>query len=416
MLGDFILEALTSAPGTGVINLPSVAPSGRLTWVSKYGANPAPVLYVMDNTASLQEWGFGTFQPGSPAVITRDTVIGNSAGTTARLNFNAAGVRVYCAWPSVSQLGMLAENVGRNFIHNSMFRVQQRGAGAFTGNNVYSADRWVQQQVTSTLSTSIIALADADKAAIGDDQARYALQMVCGGTAGAGDYALMSQRIENTRRLGNKTLTASFWARATSGAPKVGVEGVQTWGAGGSPSASVTGIGSVPFTLSTAWARYSMTALWPSTAGKTYGTTLGTDFSVLNFWLSSGATFNSRAGGIGVQSYTLQLWGVQLENAPIASPLEKPDLALDWDHCLRFCCKLSINEEASAAGLMTTSFPFPQPMRATPTATVLVAGAGGGATGPTDIANDGSMARFQINASVSSGAWQGRTTLFSADL
>lgn len=45
---------------------------------------------------------------------------------------------------------------------------------------------------------------------------------------------------------------------------------------------------------------------------------------------------NARAGLIGVQSYTLQLWGVQLEIGSVATALEMPDPQQDLAKCQRF--------------------------------------------------------------------------------
>ena len=59
-------------------------------------------------------------------------------------------------------------------------------------------------------------------AAIGDEAAEYAVQCVVTGGAGAAAYAALSQFVEDVRRLGGKTVTMSFWAKAASGAPKSG--------------------------------------------------------------------------------------------------------------------------------------------------------------------------------------------------
>ena len=320
MLADFVLE-LVYAVGTGLtITLPGVAPAGRVTWASRF-TYTQPVFYVLDDTTQ-EEWGFGTFITGTPAQITRDHVLGNSLGTTARLNFTAT-TRCYSSWPAQPLVTALGANAGRNLFDNGLFNVNQRGAGPFTTNNAYTSDRWIQQLSTSTLSTTIIPLADADRSVIGDEEAASALQCVCGGTAGAADFALMSQRMEGTRRFAGKTLMVSFWARATAGTPSLGLEGVQNFGSGGTPTPNLTGISPTSIALSTAWQRFSVPIAMPSAAGATFGTTAGTDFSVINFWLSSGATNNSRAANIGVQSCTLQLWGMQCEIGSFANTARK---------------------------------------------------------------------------------------------
>jgi hypothetical protein len=236
-----------------------------------------------------------------------------------------------------SNIAQYSNNVGRNLIHNPLFNIAQRGAGPWTVSGSYTTDRWLISLVGGSETVSQIALPDGDRAAIGDESARYCLQSVCVGSAGAGDSTQMYQGIEDVRRLSGKTVTVSFWAKAVAGTPKLGISLFQLFGSGGSPSAAVGGIGSQAVTLSTSWARYtSAPIVMPSVSGKVFGTTVNTDYSGLIFWLSSGSTNNANSGGVGVQSYTLLLWGVQLEVGSTATPLEKPDPQQDLAKCQRF--------------------------------------------------------------------------------
>lgn len=338
MLRDFVLE-LISAPGAGTtITLPGVAPAGRLTWAAGFVTSQAQVFYVIDDSLQ-QEWGIGVLTIGAPSTIARPAVVlGNSAGTTARLNFIDT-CRCYSALPSAQTVwrSYCDANVGRNLIHNSRFNVNQRGNGPWTTNSAYSADRWLQGLTTSTISTTIIALSDADRIAIGDESADSALQCVVGGTAGAADCAYLAHRVEAAQRLGGKTVSMSFWAKASSGTPKIGFSCSQNFGTGGSPSSTVIGIGSTATAaLSTAWTRYTIPAIAiPTTIGKVFGTS-GNDLTQLILWFSSGATNNANAGGIGVQSGTVQIWGVQLEFGSVVSSLEPRDFGADLKDCTRF--------------------------------------------------------------------------------
>lgn len=293
-----------------------------------------------------------------------------SAGAAGANGNVAAAAEAVRATAAEAALGVIAAgNYGRNLLHNGLFRQQQRGAGAFT-TAVYTADRWLQNLSTSTLSTTLIALADADRTVLADQAAKYALQAVAGGTAGAGDFVQPAmQRIEAVHRLAGKTVTVSFWAKANTGTPKLGLALAQIFGTGGSPSAAVTAIGSASVTLSTTWTRFSASIAVPSVAGKTLGSTAGTDYTQLEFWQSSGATNNARAGTIGVQSYTLSLWGVQLEVGAAASPLEKPDLQVELANCQRFYQTNNIGMWGGgvAAGLFGTIVAFPVVMHVAPT-------------------------------------------------
>jgi hypothetical protein len=227
-------------------------------------------------------------------------------------------------------------DVGRNLLHNSLFNVQQRGAGPWTTSGAYMADRWQMNLVSDTMSASLVAMADADRSQIGDEAAITAWQNVFTGNAAAGAYNYIIQAIESVRRLGGKTVTVSFWAKAAAGTPKIGINMFQYFGTGGSPSATVLALTvGLSVTLGTSWSRYTATIALPSTAGKTLGTN-GNDFTGLELFFSSGATANANAGNIGVQSGTIQLWGMQLEIGSGVTPLEKPDPQQDLAKCQRF--------------------------------------------------------------------------------
>jgi hypothetical protein len=218
-------------------------------------------------------------------------------------------------------------DVGRNLLHNGLFNIQQRGVGPLSGSG-YLADRWYVLLTNDTVSTSIVALTDADRAAIGDEAAATAVQIVFAGSATVGSYSVFGQRQESIRRLAGKTVTLSFYGRATSGTPVLDWAWTQWFGAGGSPSAAVGGaIGSTP-ALNTTWQRYSFMVTLPSVSGKTFGTTAGTD------WLEIKASLSVQ--GSRVQSGTVQFWGMQLEVGSIATPLEKPDPQVDLAKCQRF--------------------------------------------------------------------------------
>ena len=96
MISDFVLE-LANAPGTSAtVNLAG-AVTDRRSFASAFSSGAA-VFYFMDD-GSQAEWGVGTFSAGSPNTLSRDTVLGNTASTTSRLNFGAS-VRVYNEIPA----------------------------------------------------------------------------------------------------------------------------------------------------------------------------------------------------------------------------------------------------------------------------------------------------------------------------
>jgi hypothetical protein len=132
-------------------------------------------------------------------------------------------------------------------------------------------------------------------------------------------YSVFGQKIEDVRTLVGQTITISFWAKAGSGTPKIGAGLTQIFGSGGSSLNLI-----IPFsttTITTSWARYSLTYTVPSISGKTVGTTTpGALF--LQMWVSAGTDSNARTGSLGIQSNTFDLWGVQLEYGSKATPFQ----------------------------------------------------------------------------------------------
>jgi hypothetical protein len=256
----------------------------------------------------------------------------------------------------------------RNLLHNSMFNIAQR-TGPWTTPSSYTSDRWAIWFQGGALSASRVALADADRAAIGDEAAAFAMQYVVTGGAVTTDVAETFQGIEDVRRLSGKTVALSFWAKAASGTPKLGMSLDQSFGTGGSPSAKVAGVGQ-SVTLSPTWARYSLTFTLASASGKTLGTN-SDSCTYLNVWFSGGAGFNTATGTVGVQSGTFTIWGVQLEIGAAATPLEKPEPRYDLANCQRFYQVGMAQSAFCSSGPVTATilFPFGVTMRAVPTMT-----------------------------------------------
>jgi hypothetical protein len=198
----------------------------------------------------------------------------------------------------------------------------------------------------------------------------------------SGSLTVLQQKIEGVRRLANKTITLSFWAIAT--APiNVGANLSQEFGFGGSPSTHVFAPATAPVVaVGTTWARHTVTIAMPSIAGKTFGTTVGTDCNILNLWLScpsADTTYYAASGNLGVQSAGITLWGMQLEVNSSATALEKPDPRYDLANCQRFY--YAVPGPVSEAGMgwgsgayLLATVTFPVTMRAVPT--VLYAASG----------------------------------------
>jgi hypothetical protein len=209
---------------------------------------------------------------------------------------------------------------GKNKIINGDFSINQRNFTSNTTTAAYNFDRWLQQNSGGTFTVTPQNFTAGSAPVAGYESTTF-VQGVTATQSAAGDFATITQRIENVRTFAGNTVTISFWAKANTGTPKIGVEVQQNFGSGGSPSATVS-IPAGAVTLTTSFARYSVTVAVSSLSGKTIGSTAGTSYLELNLWTSAGATYATRASSIGVQNFTASIWGVQVEYGSKATPFQ----------------------------------------------------------------------------------------------
>jgi hypothetical protein len=205
-----------------------------------------------------------------------------------------------------------------NAIINGAFEINQRGFTSSTATNTYMFDRWRTTlggaSGTATYSAQTFPANDAplDSA----EQTNF-LRVVTTGQTNTNSFANFLTFIENVRTLAGERVTLSFYAKAATGTPKIFAEIDQNFGSGGSTRV-LTPVSS--FTLSDSWERFNFTVTLPSVDGKTIG---ASNFLSANFWVSAGSDFNSRTNSLGIQSNTFDIWGVQLEAGPVATPFRR---------------------------------------------------------------------------------------------
>ena len=98
----------------------------------------------------------------------------------------------------------------RNRIINGNFDFWQRGA-SFTGSE-YGADRWFSARVGTTHTATRQAFTLGQTAVPGEPT--YFCRTVVSSVAGAGNVAILVQRIEDVRTFAGQQVTLSFWAKA----------------------------------------------------------------------------------------------------------------------------------------------------------------------------------------------------------
>ena len=243
--------------------------------------------------------------------------------------------------------GGVGFSAGKNKIINGDFYVNQRAFTTTTSSGSYGLDRWqyVYSGGTVTYSAETFTLGTAPVA--GYEGKTFARVLTASQSTSA-QFAIFRQQIESVRTFAGQTITVSFWAKAASGTPKVALELAQGFGTGGSPSAEVTTY-SGQVTLSTSWARYSITVAVPSISGKTIGTN-NDDRLIVHLFTSAGSNFDARTGSIGIQNNTIDFWGVQAEKGSVATPFQTATGTIQGElaACQRYYQKTYVQTTAPA--------------------------------------------------------------------
>jgi hypothetical protein len=168
----------------------------------------------------------------------------------------------------------------------------------------------------------------------------------------------------------------SFWAKASTGTPSFAAYFQQNFGTGGSPSAAIN-IDGQKTAITTSWARYSFTFNIPSISGKTLGTG-NNDHLGMFIATSAGSDYNARTNSLGIQSATIDFWGVQLEAGSTASAFQTATGTIQGElaACQRYYYRASIAATPARFGfgyadsttVATYGMSFPVQMRTAPTA------------------------------------------------
>ena len=335
--------------------------------------------YVYDSTDAV--WypiGTGTHSHSEIASTIVDAkgdiITASAADTPARLAVGNNGETLVADSSQTTGLRYKEDYAaGKNKVINGDFNINQRAFTSTTSSAVYTFDRWKNFASDGTVTCSAQTFTPGTAPVTGYESANF-FRIVTTGQTATSAGANITQHIEDVRTFANQTITISFWAKANSGTPKIALELRQNFGSGGSPSSAVgTYAGQV--TLSTSWARYSVTIAVPSISGKTIGTTANTSNLLLLLWVSAGTDLDSRTGSLGIQTNTFDIWGVQLEDGSVATAFNTATGTLQGE--LAACQRYYYQTEKSTKYLFsgfsysTTVFfaiaPLPVSMRIAPT-------------------------------------------------
>jgi len=319
--------------------------------------------------------GFKTFTTGE-VLTAADTngylmqgvnVFANAAARTAAITSPQEGQMSYLkdtdsvesysgsAWVAVgggaTSLGYAA---GKNKIINGDFGVWQRGT-SFTPSNVgwnYTADRFACYNYTGTTMTATRQTFTPGTAPVAGYEGSYFLRVTSSNTS-----STFQQIIEDVRTFAGQTITISMWLKSASG-QTLTTNFYQDFGSGGS-SGVVIYNGNFA-TVTSSWARYSVTVNVPSISGKTIGTSNGIAFQI-----------------IGAINNALDVWGVQIEAGSTATAFQTATGSIQGElaACQRYYFRTQTGTNAgyfgvTVAGSSTTTYAnviMKQTMRTTPT-------------------------------------------------
>jgi len=246
---------------------------------------------------------------------------------------------------------------GKNKFLNSDFSIWQRGVGTFTkitGNEVYTADRWVISNDAGTITCAQQTFTPGT-APVAGYEGQYFARITT--TASSSNALYLIQKIEDVRSFAGQTVTLSYWAKVSSGTVTNSPLAIQAFGSGGSGDV-VTSLSSS--TITTAWTRFTHTVAIPSISGKTVGTSSSLQMQVLR---------------VGV-SATIDIWGVQIEAGSVATAFTTATGTLSGElmACQRYYYRIAgqsyqvllANTVARSTGNMYGTMKHPVTMRTQP--------------------------------------------------
>jgi hypothetical protein len=390
------VKFLASASGTGDFTVAS-ASTGYQTPATAGAVNGKTYRYRAEN-ASLTQWeiGFGVYTGG---VLARTTVLFNSLGTTAKINFSTiptVGITFLkediLSMDDANGFTSAQKSQGRanldvlknNYIINGAMMIsQENGTTAGTTSGYYPVDLFS----ISFSNAGAISVAQVASATPGGSPNRIrATVTTADASVAAGDFCNIVTKLEGFRvadlRLGNaaaKTVTVQFGMKAPAGTYCVAIRNSASNRSYvgevvvSAPEANTDVVKSVTIAL-------DQTGTWLTDTGigleLTFNLMVGTTFqTTANTWAAGSFTGTSNQFNfMGTLSNVFELFDVGVYEGTVAPSFQVPDYPTELRQCMRYYWKDS-NPTIQAEGWSQTSgnavlqekYWFPVPMRIAPT-------------------------------------------------
>ena len=204
----------------------------------------------------------------------------------------------------------------RNAIINGDFNIWQRGTSInlTAATSTYLADRFNLYMDTNAGTVNYSRQPFTPGNYIPGNESLYFARISTGGNC----FLSFSHLIEGVETFAGRTVTVSFWAR-TSTAKTFSTMIRQNFGVGGSAVVDKR----ISYTTSTSWQRFTFTFTLDSISGKTIGSSSYLLLQPIEYGASTG-------------NFTYDIWGVQVELGPVATPFERRPIATELLMCQRY--------------------------------------------------------------------------------
>jgi hypothetical protein len=292
---------------------------------------------------------------GTSVVLALAATLSDTLVVVAYGAFNVANTYTQAEADARYPLNTSAFFAGKNKIINGDFGIWQRGT-SITAGPAYTCDRWIMAQDTGTPTYSVSQQSfTAGTAPVAGYEGTFFARFGVTAASTATTFTFL-QKIEDVRQFAGQTITVSLYAKSDA-SRTLTVAAKQNFGSGGSTTVSTT-VGTASVT--TSWARYSVSVAIPSISGKTIGAG-----SNLEIALSYPAAV-----------MTNDFWGVQLEAGTVATAFQTATGTIQGElaACQRYYWRNAQSTGRYANGYAKTTttadvtIPFPVQMRTNPSA------------------------------------------------
>lgn len=373
---------------------PSAAVTGYMTPTGANAVTGKTYKFRAEN-AALTEWELceGVW---NGTTLARTTVLQNSLGTTAKINFtgppnvgiitakeDTLGIDEANSWTKTQKAQARAnlDVLNKNYIINGAMMVsQENGTTAGTAVNYYPADQWL----VTTNNGGVVSSAQVASVSPAGSPNRIRLTVTTADAAvAAGDYQMIRQKLEGLRvadlmygTASAKAIIIQFGVKAPAGTYCVSVLNsannrsyvAEYVISGGEANTDVVKSVTIPGDTSGTWLNTNGTGLeirWGLMAGTTYQQAAGS-------WSTGNPVGSSNQFNfLGTISNVFELFDVGVYEGNAAPAFQVPDYPAELLACQRY---FHINTMANKPGLFLTNgftifIPKPVPMRATPSIT-----------------------------------------------